>query len=321
MGSINYAEQYSPELFEIVMQNALTSPFITTNVTWLNAKTFHMPILKVSGLGNHSRNGGYNKGNVSLEYKTYTIEHDRDISFLIDKADVDETNQVLKLENISKQLQMTQYTPEFDARFFSRVCKYAKDAKLTSDTAISTYTKKNVYSKLKDMMNHGSLKLYRQHGSLVGFVRSEIMDMLELAEDFSRQIEVATISEGGVGIETRITKINGVTLFEVIDDDRFWNAFNFGDDGYSLIKKVSSDPGPVVEGSKKINVMFVSLETVKTVPKINSLYMFEPGSHTEGDGYLYQNRQMWDTFVFPNGKSGEIDSIFVDLDTTEYTEE
>ena len=53
------------------------------------------------------------------------------------------------------------------------------------------------------------------------------------------------------------------------------------------------------------------------MPKISSIYYFDPGAHTKGDGYLYQNRSLSDVFVFPNGRDGNIDSIYVDVDTTE----
>ena len=56
------------------------------------------------------------------------------------------------------------------------------------------------------------------------------------------------------------------------------------------------------------------------MPKIASIYNFAPGTHTEGDGYLYQNRAFSDVFTFPNGKDGKIDSIYVDTDTAEYSE-
>ena len=55
--------------------------------------------------------------------------------------------------------------------------------------------------------------------------------------------------------------------------------------------------------------------TTKVVPKISSIYHFAPGAHTQGDGYLYQERELSDVFTFPNGKDGKIDSIFVDTDT------
>ena len=37
----NYAEKWEPELLEILTQDSLVSPFITTSVRWLSAKTFH----------------------------------------------------------------------------------------------------------------------------------------------------------------------------------------------------------------------------------------------------------------------------------------
>ena len=52
------------------------------------------------------------------------------------------------------------------------------------------------------------------------------------------------------------------------------------------------------------------------MPKISSIYYFNPGTHTEGDGYLYQERELSDVFTFPNGKDGKVDSVFVDTDTT-----
>ena len=70
-------------------------------------------------------------------------------------------------------------------------------------------------------------------------------------------------------------------------------------------------------GAHKINVLVACGQTCKTVPKINSIYYFEPGAHTKGDGYLYQNRSFSDVFVFPNGRDGKIDSIYVDVDTAE----
>ena len=104
------------------------------------------------------------------------------------------------------------------------------------------------------------------------------------------------ISEGGIGLETRITDIDGVTLMEVIDDERFYDKFDFTD-GFV----------PVASTSHKINVLIASPLTVKCVPKISSIYYFAPGAHTEGDGYLYQDRSLSDTFVFPNGKNNKID--------------
>ena len=160
------------------------------------------------------------------------------------------------------------------------------------------------------MLSAGKIRRYVKNGALICYVRSFIMDLLEQSPDFSRKIEMTQIAEGGIGIETRITSIDGVTLMEVIEDERFYDKFDFSD-GFV----------PVVGTSHKINVLIASPETVKTVPKINNIYYFAPGNHTEGDGYLYQDHSLSDTFVFPNGKDNKIDSIYVDTDTATYVAE
>ena len=123
------------------------------------------------------------------------------------------------------------------------------------------------------------------------------------------------IAEGGIGIETRVTDIDGVAVMEVVDDERFYDAFDWEPEagGFEPQKKVAS--GTAKAGAHKINVLVACGQTCKTVPKISSIYYFEPGAHTEGDGYLYQNRSLSDVFVFPNGKDGKVDSVFVDVDT------
>lgn len=305
--ALNYAQAWEPELLEILMQGTITSPFITSNVKWLNAKTFHFTQMSTSGYKNHNRNGGWNKGTIDQADKAYTVEHDRDIEFLIDKADVDETNATASIQNISRVFEQTQVAPETDALFFSKVAAAATAANLKGSTAATAYTKAAVYGKLKEILAKGKLRRYRARGSLVMYVTSAIMDALEQSTEFTRKIEITQIAEGGMGIESRVTDIDGVPVIEVIDDERFYDAFKWD--------ATSGGFEPAV-GAHKLNVVVASLETVKTVPKISSIYYFAPGAHTEGDGYLYQNRSLSDTFVFPNGKDGNVDSIYVDADTT-----
>ena len=307
MPNLNYAEQWSPELLEILMQGTLTSPFVTQNVRWLDAKTFHFTQMSTSGYKNHSRNGGWNKGSFAQKDVPYTVTHDRDISFLVDKADVDETNATASIQNISRTFEQTHVVPETDALFFSKIAAEAKKLEgYHSETAIADFTVDNTFSKLKGFLAAGKLRRYKANGTLMMFVRSQIMDNLESSKEFTRKIEMTQIAEGGMGIETRVTDIDGVPIVEVIDDERFYDAFNWE------VEEGGFEPA---ENAHKINVLIACGQTCKTVPKISSIYYFAPGTHTEGDGYLYQNRSLSDTFVFPNGKDGKIDSIYVDIDT------
>ncbi|MCQ4638817.1 phage capsid protein, partial [Anaerovorax odorimutans] len=65
-----------------------------------------------SGFKNHSRNGGWNKGTYVQKDVPFTLTHDRDISFMVDKADVDETNATSSIQNISRTFEQTQVVPE-----------------------------------------------------------------------------------------------------------------------------------------------------------------------------------------------------------------
>ena len=324
MPNLNYAEVWEPELLEILIQGTLTSPFITNNVKWLDAKTFHFTQMSTTGFKNHSRKGGWNRGEYMQTDVPFTVTHDRDVEFLVDKVDVDETNATASIQNISRTFEQTQVAPETDALFFSRVAQKAQETPgYSSSTAASAYTKAAVFGKLKDILAKGKLRRYKANGALVMYVTSAIMDALEQSTEFTRKIEITQIAEGGLGIETRVTDIDGVPIMEVIDDERFYDSFDWEPEngGFVPKSKVAADESAGVEavtGAHKINVLVACGQTCKTVPKISSIYYFEPGTHTQGDGYLYQNRSLSDTFVFPNGRDGKIDSIYVDVDTAEY---
>lgn len=305
--ALNYAETYSPELLEILTQGTLTSPFVTDNVRWLDAKTFHFTQMSTSGYKNHKRDGGWNRGSYAQTDIPFTVTHDRDVEFLVDKAEVDETNKTASIQNISRVFEQTQVVPETDALFFSKVAAAAKKVDgYHSETAATAYTVDNTFSKLKKFLSAGKLRRYKANGTLIMYVTSAIMDNLESSKEFTRKIEMTQIAEGGLGIETRVTDIDGVPIMEVIDDERFYDEFNWEPSNGGFEAKT---------GAHKINVLIACGQTCKTVPKISSIYFFDPGAHTLGDGYLYQNRSLSDVFVFPNGRDGKVDSVYVDTDT------
>ena len=303
--TINYAEKYERELIDTYIDGSYAAPFVTTNVQWLDAKSFHFTVLTTGGYKNHSLLGGWNRQNIVETDKVYTVTQDRDVEFFLDKREVDESNQTATIQNVSVQFERTQAVPEKDAYFFSKVAKVAADNGLKSSTALADYTTKNALTKVKDII--AKVRRYRNKG-LVLYVRPEIMDLLALSEQIAHSMETTTIAANdGKAIQTRIVVIDGTPLIEVVDDDRFASEFEFTD-GYAQ-----------KAGSYKINILAATPLTTKMVPKIASIYFFAPGQHTEGDGYLYQNRAHYDTFVFPNGKDGNIDSVYVDRDTEAYS--
>ncbi len=100
-----------PNSLEIRIQETLSSPFITQNVRWLDAKTFHFTQMSTSGYKSHNRKGGWNTGKYVQTDVPFTLTHDRDVEFLVDKADVDETNSSASIKNISEVFEKTQSAP------------------------------------------------------------------------------------------------------------------------------------------------------------------------------------------------------------------
>lgn len=304
MGTINYAEKWQQQLLNTIIESSYAAPFIVTNVDWMGAKTFHFSSMSTSGYQSHKLSGGWNRGDYNTADHPFTVSIDRDVEFFIDKRDIDESNQTLSIQNISEQFTRTKAVPEMDATFFSKVASVAEENKLVSSTALSAYTKANVLEKLKTIM--GKVRLYRNKG-LVLYIKPEIMDLLSLSPDLQKTINTESIVQNGKAIQTRITTLDGVPLVEVIDDTRFYTGFDYTD-GFTP-----------KAGAYAINVLAATPLSTHFVSKINSIYFFAPGEHQQGDGYLYQNRALWDTFVLPNGASGAVDSVYVDRDTTAVT--
>lgn len=262
--TVNYAEVWQPELLEILTQETLCTPFITQNVRWLDAKTFHFTSMSVSGFKTHSRNGGWNRGEFKQTDHPFTVEHDRDIEFLVDKADVDESNATASIQNIAQVFTKTQSAPEKDALFFSKVAATAKTQEgYHSETAAADFTKETVFGKLKAMLAAGKLRRYKAQGGLIMYVTSAIMDALEQSQDFTRNIVITQVADGGTGLETRITDIDGVPVMEVIDDEVFYDSFNFS--------PANGGFEPTASTAHKINVLIATPITTKLVPKISSI--------------------------------------------------
>ena len=284
--AINYAERYQTELDQVLRQAMLTNVIETPNVNWLSAKTFHVPTLSVTGYQDHSRQGGWNRGDVTVTHEPYTLQFDRDVEFFIDQMDVDESNQAASAANITRVFLTEHAGPEIDAYRFGKMATHAINE---GNSTAETVTPTDVFQRLKQDI----LKV-RKYGpsNLIAFISSEAMDALERSEEFTRNINV---QNQGTAIETRVTSVDGVQLIEVWDVDRFNTQHDF-------------TTGFVPAGDP-INWLIVYKGAIIAKAKLNSIYLFAPGQHTEGDGYLYQNRLYHDLFVLSQKADGIVVSV------------
>lgn len=302
MATFNYVEKDGNLLEKKITAGLFTGNLGTPQVDLVNGgKSFTLRSISTSGLKQHTRGKGFNEGTVEDSKTVYTMGQDRDIEFYIDKQDVDETNQELAMANISKSFIDEKVVPEVDSYRFSRMANYLDDENLAVDGDLKKklrveedLTKANVYSQLKA----GVAKVRKYNpANLIGYVSSAVMDALEMSTEFNRSITNQNV--GTTALDSRITSLDGVTLVEVWDDSRFKSKFDFTGE-----MKVADD-------AQDINFEIVAKQAVIPIVKENAVYLFAPGEHTQGDGYLYQNRLYHDFFV----KKSMVDGIFTSLAT------
>ncbi|EMK4683297.1 TPA: hypothetical protein LEO61_001814 [Listeria monocytogenes] len=289
--AINYVDKYGKELDQKLVFGTYTNELETSNLLWLDAKTFKIQTITTTGLKPHTRNKGYNEGSASNENTAYTITFDRDVEFFVDVMDVDETGQALTAANVTKEFNSRHSAPEVDAYRFS---KLATEAKKNGYSTAETITEENVFRTLK-----AAIRKVKKYGTqnLVMYVSVDVMAALELSKDFTRTISNQNI--GPSSLETRVTGIDGVKLVEIEAEDRFYDTFDFTD-GYKP-----------AAGAKKLNFLLVNKGSVVGGTKHASIYLHAPGSVGQGDGWLYQYRVYHDIFVLDQQKDGVIASTEV----------
>lgn len=296
--AINYVtkDNMGATLDRAIVQGLITTELETPNINWFDgAKSFTVRSLSTSGSKAHTRNKGWNAGTYEDAKEVFTLTQDRDIEFYVDQQDVDETNQELSMANISKTYFDEHVVPEIDAYRFSKLATIAKtssagEAAIKAGYKEEDLDKSSVYTALKD-----GLKKVRQYGptNVIGYVSSNVMDALERSTEFTRSITNQNV--GTTALDSRVTSVDGVLLKEVYATDRFCTGFDFAD-GY----KKASD-------AKGLNFIFAVKPNVIAKVKEQAVYLWAPGEHPEGDGYLYQNRFYHDLFV----TAKKVDGLYV----------
>lgn len=289
--AINYITKDGSVFDQKLVQGLITQELETKGIELVaGGKSFTLTTISTSGYKPHTRNKGFNEGSYSNDKKVYTMTQDRDVEFYIDSMDVDETNRDLEVGRISKTFIEEQAQPDVDAyRFSTLATKAIENEKSTTEKL----TVENVYSRLKE-----AILPVRKFGAgnIIVYMSSEVMDLLERSKEFTRNITNQNV--GQTALESRITSLDGVTLKEVWDIDRFNTEFDFSD-GYKPI-------------GNQINFLVVAIPAQISVAKHNAIFLFEPGKHTQGDGYLYQNRMYHDTFLKEQQKEGVYVSVLDD---------
>lgn len=152
MATLNYAEQYARELANaypyVLYSGALWNTENKNKYKVVDAKTIKIPRLSTTGRVNGDRdNIGSKSRNFSNDWETKTLSQHRTWSTLVHPVDIDQTNMVASISNITKTFNEEQKFPEMDAYTFSKIYELrnaqsaitAETAALTSASALAKF--------------------------------------------------------------------------------------------------------------------------------------------------------------------------------------
>ena len=119
MAALNYAQEYLNELAQswpyTLYFGALYATPNNGRYRWVNANTIQIPSLDTTGRVDSNRDTlAFATRNYNNAWETKTLRNERQWSTLLHPRDVDETNQVATIANITQVFNEEQKFPEMD---------------------------------------------------------------------------------------------------------------------------------------------------------------------------------------------------------------
>ncbi len=291
MAVYNYAEKFERDLQQKYARELTSNSLFGSNpnVKFINAQTIKLPKITVSGYKDHNRSVlGFNSGVVTNEWEPKKLEHDRDIELFIDPLDVDESNLVLEMANLTNTFENEQVIPETDSYVYSKLYSEAdkyKSAGAKVDTTV--LTKMNILDWFDDRMSEMDDLGVPEEGRELRLT-SDMYKFLKQADGISRVLDVSKSNS----VDRRVHSIEDVKIIKV-PSARFKTAYNFTN-------------GCVADDTaKQINMMLCHPSCQVSRQRYSYIKVFTPGHDSRtADKYLYQNRKFWDSFVIENKACG-----------------
>lgn len=295
--SLNYAVQYSRALANAFPYSLYYGALYATpnngRYRFVDAKTIKIPRITTTGRVAASRDTIATAArNYDNSWETKTLTNQRKWSTLVHPMDVEQTNLVTTIANITQNFNEFQKFPEMDAYTISKI--YAdwttsvSAEGYTGKTAVTTVpSTTNVLSLFDTMMLAMDNARVPVTGRIL-YVTNEIKSMLKNAQidannTLGRQINVET---GPNGIDRRINRLDEVQIVGV-PAELMKTAYNF-----------TSGWAPAT-GAKQIRMMLIHPLAVIT-PVSYAFAQLEPPSALSEGKWVYYEESFEDVFILNN---------------------
>ena len=292
-GAVNYATEYSRALaqaFPYVLNfGALYATPNNGRYRWVNAKTIEIPSISTTGRVNADRDTvAFAQRNYENAWETKTLTNQRKWSTLVHPMDIDQTNLVASIQNITQAFNEFQKFPEMDAYLISRLYglwttdvagDVSHDA-YTGKTADTTeLTIENVLEVFDNLMLNMDNARVPANGRIL-YCTHEVKTLLKNAEKISRSIDVTNNNHVIDRVVSRLDEVEVIGVPATL----MKTAYKF-DAGWE-----------VAPGAKQINMFLVHPIAVITPVSYAFARLDAPSAMSEGK-YTYYEESFEDVFI------------------------
>lgn len=286
MAALNYAQAYSQALAQaypyVLHFAALRSAENDSRYRWVNANTIQIPSLTTTGRVDADRDTiGVAKRNFSNAWEPKTLANHRKWSTLVHPLDIDETNQVASIQNITKVFNEEQKFPEMDAYLASKLYSEWNDAGGVADT--TALTTENILTIFDGYM----VAMDEANAPKVGrilYTTPAIRSMLKNAKELTRFIQ-----NGDAAIQRAVSSLEEVRI-EDVPSALMKTKYDFTE-GWK--------PG---ENAQQINMILAHPSAVITPEKYTFAQLDSPSAGSEGK-WIYFEEAYGDVFILNKRKS------------------
>lgn len=286
MAVLNYATQYQQALeqdFPYVLY--FGHLFATPNngrYRWVNSRVIEIPTISTTGRIDGDRDTiGSRKRNYNNAWTPLTLENHRTWQTLVHPRDIDETNQVTSIANITRVFNEEQKFHEMNAYCISKI--YSEWGKLGKVADTTVLTVDNVLSVFDKMMEDMDNKRVPRAGRIL-YVTPETKTLINNAKEIYRTMDVTKASKA---IKRAITSIDEVEIPESVPSDMMKTVYDF------------TEGWEVDESAQQINMVLIHPMAVITPISYEFAQLDPPSAGSQGK-WDYFEESFEDVFVLPN---------------------
>lgn len=288
MTALNYAHEYQRSLEQafpyVLYFGALYATPNNGRYRWLNGKTIEIPSISVTGRVDSTRDTIATAArNYDNSWIPLTLENERKWSTLVHPRDVQETNQVTTIANITKVFNEEQKFPEMDAYTISKIyADWTAQGEKADTTVLTAENILSVFDKFLEEMSEGRVP----KTGLLLYVTPAVNTLLKSAQGIYRTLNVGTQNR----LSRAITALEEVEISEV-PSELMKTMYNF------------TQGWKPAAGAKQVNMMLINPISVITPTSYEFAKLDPPSALSEGK-YVYYEESHEDVFVLKNKNKG-----------------